>query len=274
MSMGKNMILNMNTNEYIEKELKYLKKLQKILSSDITAVSPGEKIYIKKLGKYYRLYSRIKSESGKYHDNYISLKSKRAKDYINSIYAQRTIPLLRAEIKALEDFQQHYHPEKKFGTLDKFPAEMRLMLNHPVKSSQEEAEEWANTSFYSNPYPVEGFEYVGKNGEHFRSKAEYIIANLLYELGIPFRYECEYAANGKTTYPDFTIMHPNTGELFYIEYFGLMDDPDYSQSALKKISLYQQCPDTGQFIFFFESANSPMNIKGIRNTIMNVLGGL
>ena len=256
----------------VEKKIKILKKMLRELSADNTKTSLGESLIIKKQGKYQYLFIRSKDPSGKYKDKYISFKSSQAKNYINTIYAQRMIPLLQMEIKALEDFQQSYHPERKVEMLGRIPEKMRFMLNHPIKSSEEAARDWANASFYSNPYPINGFEYVGKNGEHFRSKAEYIIANMLYELGIPFRYECEYDANGKILYPDFTIMNPHDGELFYIEYFGLMDDPDYAQNALKKIAQYQQSPDAGRFIFFFESANNPMSISGIRNTIIKVLG--
>lgn len=256
----------------IEKEIRQLKKQLKTLSTDIKELPPGEKLYLKQQGKYHYLVSRKKNLPGKYQDSHISIKNPKAQEYTNTAYAQYTIPLLQAEIKALEDFKQSYHPERKFEILCKVPAKMRFMLKHPIKSPQDEAEEWINISFYSNPYPIEAAEYIGRNGEHFRSKAEYIIGNILNEYQIPFRYECEYIINSKSFFPDFTIMDPNSGDLFYIEYFGLMDDPDYAQNALKKIALYQSGPDAGKFIFFFESASNPMNIDGIRNTIIKTLG--
>ena len=37
-------------------------------------------------------------------------------------------------------------------------------------------------------------------------------------FNIPFRYECALTLGNTTVYPDFTIMHPNTGELIYREH--------------------------------------------------------
>ena len=37
---------------------------------------------------------------------------------------------------------------------------------------------------------------------------------------------------------DFTISRPSDGKLFLWEHFGLMDDDEYRQNTIKKISLY------------------------------------
>lgn len=55
---------------------------------------------------------------------------------------------------------------------------------------------------------------------------------------IPFHYECALTLGGSTYCPDFTILHPVTGELVYWEHFGLMDDLSYRQSAAYKVQRY------------------------------------
>ena len=64
-------------------------------------------------------------------------------------------------------------------------------------------------------------------GEMVRSKSEAMILMLLEYSGIPYRYECRLDIDRKAYYPDFTIRHPYTGEIFYWEHVGMLDDPSY-----------------------------------------------
>jgi hypothetical protein len=62
--------------------------------------------------------------------------------------------------------------------------------------------------------------------EMVRSKSEVIIANMLFERGIPFQYEVPLRAPDGTFYlPDFTISF--RGETWYWEHLGLAQDEAY-----------------------------------------------
>ena len=59
-----------------------------------------------------------------------------------------------------------------------------------------------------------------------RSKSEVIIANMLADRGIPFRYEIPlYAPDGTFYLPDFTITY--AGEDWYWEHLGRLDNEEY-----------------------------------------------
>jgi len=59
-----------------------------------------------------------------------------------------------------------------------------------------------------------------------RSKSEVIIANILFDRNIPFKYEVPLFASDGTFYiPDFTITW--NGEQWYWEHLGLLDREDY-----------------------------------------------
>ncbi len=109
--------------------------------------------------------------------------------------------------------------------------------------------------------------YTNMKGQRFRSRAELIIADILDYLGLTYRYECEYDAGRRAYYPDFTIMHPRTGELYYLEYFGLMSDPDYCNSAVEKIAAYQRTEDAAHFIYIFESETCPLDSEQVKNVL-------
>lgn len=80
-----------------------------------------------------------------------------------------------------------------------------------------------------------------------RSKSECLIANFLYQRNITYRYEAAIELEGIDgfgnkyswkIYPDFTILHPKTREIIIWEHFGMMDNAEYSRSALLKINNY------------------------------------
>lgn len=97
---------------------------------------------------------------------------------------------------------------------------------------------WMQETYDHNSKNPENLIYKAVNGISVRSKSEAIIAMLLYTNKIPFRYECALNLGDIKFYPDFTILHPKTEQLYYWEHFGLMDSPGYCQNAFSKQQLY------------------------------------
>ena len=97
--------------------------------------------------------------------------------------------------------------------------------------------QWACEEFEYNTYKEEQLTYITLKGHKVRSKSERFIANALFELKIPYRYECVMYLSGYKMYPDFLILKPN-GELLIWEHFGLLDDQNYQNNANKKIKIY------------------------------------
>ncbi|MEO2005392.1 MAG: Gfo/Idh/MocA family oxidoreductase, partial [Candidatus Poribacteria bacterium] len=67
-------------------------------------------------------------------------------------------------------------------------------------------------------------------GDYVKSFGEKVIANALFEHGVPYKYERPFNWDGINYRPDFTI---ETGERtgVAIEYFGLSCNPDYDEQA-------------------------------------------
>ena len=92
---------------------------------------------------------------------------------------------------------------------------------------------------------------------------------VLYTHRIPFRYECMLTLGNSTLYPDFTIRHPKTGEYFYWEHFGMMDDPIYSKSAASKLQLYISfgiIPSI-HLITTFETTDQPLSSEKLEKIV-------
>ncbi|MBQ4045421.1 MAG: hypothetical protein II627_03140 [Lachnospiraceae bacterium] len=62
-----------------------------------------------------------------------------------------------------------------------------------------------------------------------------LIANKLFSMNIPYKYEQPLLLNsGTTIFPDFTILDLRRRRELYLEHFGMMDNPEYSEKAIKK----------------------------------------
>jgi len=86
-----------------------------------------------------------------------------------------------------------------------------------------------------------------------RSKSEVIIANMLSERDITFRYETKLTAPDGTFYlPDFTVTWK--GEKWYWEHWGLMEDEKYRNHRDTKKKWYEQ-HFPGRLVETVESTN-------------------
>ena len=128
--------------------------------------------------------------------------------------------------------------------------------------------QWAQAEYPTNPYFPEHLIYRSPSGTMVRSKSEALIATLLFTNKIPFRYECALQLDDTTIYPDFTILHPITRQVYYWEHCGMMDSPVYAMKATKKLHLYTShgfIPSI-QLITTYESQTSPLD-----TTLFNTL---
>lgn len=85
---------------------------------------------------------------------------------------------------------------------------------------------------------AEGLRFETFSGDYVRSKSEVIIANCLFRRNIPFSYEEELDIDGRILHPDFTIRHSKTGQIYYWEHFGMVDNENYRDMMIKKIRMY------------------------------------
>lgn len=137
-------------------------------------------------------------------------------------------------------------------------------------SNEEFAKNWESVPYKTNPFPVDGKDFVNVKGEVFRSKSELIIANLFNEYHIPYKYEKACEIDGRTYYPDFTVLNKRTQEEYILEHFGMMDNEEYRKRCYEKIELYQE-EFPGHFLFTFEEYRHPLRISFVRMLIEKYL---
>lgn len=125
-------------------------------------------------------------------------------------------------------------------------------------------------TYTQNTYPANIQTYSTNGGTTVRSKSELIIANLLEANDIPYCYEIPLKLGIHRKYPDFTIMHPFTGDLLIWEHFGALHQPDYEQKMNEKMSLYLKhgYQPWKNLIYTFEFDLDPKRLQQIVDDIL------
>lgn len=143
------------------------------------------------------------------------------------------------------------------------------LLKKVFTSVNTEIAEWEKQDYERCPKYPEQLIHPIFNGQKVRSKSEAIIATMLYVNKIPFHYEEALYLGKRVIYPDFTIRHPVTGQAFYWEHFGMMDNENYAQVAFRKMQLYNingiMLSDT--LLATYESEEAPLKSNIVENMI-------
>jgi len=188
-----------------------------------------------------------------------------AKKYLSCVLEE-----LLQEKKALDSYLKHHNitPSKSKAMLTDFPDYSDLLASH-FKASSQHIQDWMNTPYEQNTKFPEHLIHKTISGQFVRSKSESLIASSLHANHIPFRYECALYLGRTPLYPDFTILHPQTEEIFYWEHFGMMDDPSYGKNAVSKLQTYIShgfIPSI-HLITTYETAQNPLSTEIVQKTI-------
>lgn len=133
--------------------------------------------------------------------------------------------------------------------------------------------QWAREEYPQNKKYPDQLKHDTVMGLKVRSKSESMIVRELVACKIPFHYEEELEIDEVRLYPDFTLRHPQTGELYYWEHFGRLDDVRYQKILCQKLQLYMQAGifPSDRLILTWETRNTPLTLKEIHYQIQKNL---
>lgn len=164
--------------------------------------------------------------------------------------------------------------EQVFGDL----SEERQQLVKPVTLSDDEyRRRWESVNYEPGYFFPETPVYLTERGERVRSKSEQLIANLLYHLGIPYRYEFPITiyvdGETRTWRPDFMILDVEHRKEFFLEHLGMMGNEDYLQRNLNKMKVYEEngLYEGHGMYYTFESDNVPIDLPFIKTKILRIM---
>lgn len=148
-------------------------------------------------------------------------------------------------------------------------SEYQDLLSPYFTNNSKELNDWQHADYEKSQRYPENLIYKSISGNVLRSKSEVLIDMMLYANHIPFRYEEVIQLGDITIAPDFTIKHPVTGQLYYWEHFGKMDDSNYAGNTGNKLQLYisHGIIPSIQLITTYETKKHPLGPDEVRNII-------
>ena len=237
--------------------------------------SPGGSLIMLRR-KNHRYFFHRTREGGKRIDRYIP------KDNVSALKplalkrcAVAAIPKLRMNLKAAGTFIKYHSGLEGQDILDGIAPEILAYCGELYTRKDEAIREWMNCKSPEEPLYELAPTIETTDGKMVRSKSEALIYNSLLANGITFLYEKALYLPDKPypVFPDFTVLDPVSMREIYWEHFGIMDDPDYLDRALEKMSSYNR---NGIFpgsslICTFESRKRPLSSADVERLIAAML---
>ena len=159
---------------------------------------------------------------------------------VQKAYDEKVLKSAKNELELLRSLVDNYPdviPENVINGI----SEARRQLVRPVNKSDEAF----ITEWESIPYKQKGFKdgdpvILTNRGERVRSKSEKIIADRLFERGVPYKYECPLKLSFiGVIHPDFTVLNVSKRREEYIEHNGMMDMEDCMDNFICRINNYE-----------------------------------
>lgn len=242
-----------------QKSIQLLDKRIAAINAQLRKLPEG-KLYCIRDGQKTKWYHYIKKKQ-------IYL-SKKNLAFAESLASKKYLLQLQEDLlheKSAIEFYLRHHKKRpwKSEQLLTFESEFQNLLRPYFRPQSKELEDWENSSYSQNPNYPKQLIYKTPNGQYVRSKSGMMIAMTLSKYHIPFRYECALQLGTITIYPDFTIRHPVTGELYYLEHFGMIDNPVYRQTAIHKLQTFlsHEIYPTINLITTYETKEHPLNLE-------------
>lgn len=172
-------------------------------------------------------------------------------------YNRRMLSEMLVQLNALKKFEKKYVAQKLEGYFETLHTARRSLVTPLLLPNEDFAALWQSVPYEGRPFEDDACDLRTANGERVRSKSEIIIADTLFRLGIPYRYEYPHLflktedvmqkekskrKNLRTRsiriFPDFTCLNVRTRGEYIWEHFGLVDSPSYAENVNEKLCMY------------------------------------
>lgn len=156
------------------------------------------------------------------------------KSYLNKFLIDIT-----KQLDTIQQFLKKYSKKALSASYQELSHQRKNLVKPIYLTDEQFIEQWKNQEYIGKGFANNDEEMITKQGERVRSKSEKFIADLLFDMEIPYKYECPLTLNPYgIVYPDFTLLNIHTRQEIILEHLGMMDNPEYSVKAQRKIETY------------------------------------
>lgn len=230
---------------------------------------PKADLIINRNGKYCKWFEYLDEKK-----IYIPKKEKeKAVELAYKMYLRACLTDLQKELLAINAYKKHYSAKKLEKNKLLSSSDFVSLLKEKFEPISESLQDWSSEEYTQNTGHPENLIHKSITGKYLRSKSEVLIDTFLCQFQIPHCYECELMLNNIILFPDFTIRHPITGDFYYWEHFGLMDNKTYVEQCSRKLKLYFEngIVPAKNLIVTFETKDFPLTIDVVQHQIEHYL---
>lgn len=265
------------TKSRVTKIIQEKENLLRKITKNLEATPEGTLKYQTRAGVTYYYLQKKNPETKKWEKTYLKKsQSNLIKQLAQKSYLQKAKRVLEEQLSVLTHFASTYDEAALEQIYENLPSERKRLIIPIVYSVKEKLKEW-NAETYE-PYDAysEYKIYETDRGEMVRSKSEVIIANLLYQhrMDIDYKYERPLALRDKSNreiiiHPDFTIINKHTGNIYYYEHVGKLDEVKYATDFVKKMELYtiNNIMQGKELLITYEATAAPLNVSCVRKIV-------
>lgn len=244
--------------QYLEKEIDSMEQRLQILPEG-RLVCMGSKTH----PRYYQCIGKTRKYISKQNFRIAELLAEKA-------YIKARLKDFRRRLKGICVYLASNHP-----ALDTAPklvqssSKQSDLLASLFRAENETLALWMQQPHLRNDKYPNQLKHDTVGGLKVRSKAESMIAMTLAEHKIPFHYEEKLQLGEIAFHPDFTVRHPKTGQIFFWEHFGYIEEESYQRNVCRKLQIYMSegIYPGQQLIITWETRQSPLRISEIRREI-------
>lgn len=218
-------------------------------------------------GKFYRV-----DENG--NRGYIpSSDAKTISLYAQKEYDEAVFDICRKELYHINALLKSEKKDELTGVIKRINTNKRKWIKRRLLTDNEFRKKWESEEYQGKGFEIDDKEFYTDRGERVRSKSEKIIADSFFHGDIPYKYECPTMIGNRMVYTDFKVLNVRKRKEYKLEHFGMMDNPEYANAAVKKINAYlREGYMVGKdLLLLFESSNVPLSSFMIRTLIETYL---
>ena len=243
----------------IQERISDLQKLIKEKEAKLRHVPKGT-IHVDRSGgrtQFQHYYNGKRRYLGKRDDDL--LKRLMQKDYDEKVRDKA-----KQEMAVLENLLKKYLKLQYECVYDQLHSERKNYITPVAVPDDEFILQWETYEYEKKGFREDFPEHYTNKGERVRSKTEVLIANALAKYNVPYRYEEPlYLKQYGKIHPDFKVLNVRLRKEFFWEHLGKMDDAEYCEEALDRITAYEK---NGFFpgdslILTHETLSRPINSK-------------
>ncbi len=151
-------------------------------------------------------------------------------------YAEKSLVWLRKQVQLVEKILADNCEKELLQVYEILPIAARVYVEPVLISPDLLAQKWLSVEYERLPFDRTETQFFTSRDEQMRSKSEIMIAEALYNAGVPYRYE----------FP--------------------LDKPEYAANAMGKLAVYAQNGYVlgRNFIYTMESSAMPLNSKLVK----------